>query len=385
MQNANEAPPLRVGLLTTHQTNIGDDFIREGLTDVIKHLAPERRVDFISINKHEPHSIYPGWHPIQVLGKAGYRKFRFARRWIDRWAPLPGHSRFSSVDLIVQCGTPIIWDGCRNSGWANLIWRGVIARLAQQGKPVFNLGGGSCYPWERQPSSLAGHADESFVRLMLSAGCVTTVRDSLARRLLASLGYDVPQLCCPAILAGQIYTRQAEPSRKILINYMQGGGHYDWGQRIDRAAWQATMQKLVAELRKQDWRPLLLAHSPTEFSLAAELWPDLPRVLARNSAEYFGVIRDAAFGVFNRMHASVAAAGLGIPSVAIGTDTRNLMVEALSLPVFYVKEATTTRLLLTIDELVSKRDAESSRLLSLREVTRLQYQEYMRPVLANIF
>ncbi len=256
--------------------------------------------------------------------------------------------------------TPIIWEGCRNSEWANLIWRDVIARVAQEGKPVFNLGGGSCYPWERQPSSLIGDADESFIRLMLGAARVTTVRDSLARRLFSSLGHDTLQLCCPSIFAGQIYSKPAEPSRKVLINYMQGGGHYDWDQSIDGAAWQASMQKLVAELCKQDWRPLLIAHSPTELSLAAELWPDLPRVLPTNCAEYFNVIRDAAFGVFNRMHASLAAAGLGIPSVAIGTDTRNLMVEALSLPALYVKEA------------------------SIREATRLQYEECMRPVLAKI-
>src|SRR6266480_2351795 len=102
MRNANEASTLRVGLVTTHQTNIGDDFIREGLTYLVKNLAPERRLDFVSVNKHEPHTVYPGWHPIRFTYKKGYRAARkirvVPRRWVDRWAPLLGHSRFASVD-----------------------------------------------------------------------------------------------------------------------------------------------------------------------------------------------------------------------------------------------------------------------------------------------
>jgi hypothetical protein len=94
--------------------------------------------------------------------------------------------------------------------------------------------------------------------------------------------------------------------------------------------------------------------------------------------EYFEVVRDAAFGVCNRMHASVALAGLGIPSVAVGTDSRNLMVEAVGLPVFYVKEATPNRMIAIIDYLQRNRDFESQRLLALRETTLIEYTNCMR-------
>ena len=123
----------------------------------------------------------------------------------------------------------------------------------------------------------------------------------------------------------------------------------------------------------------MLAHNEKELALAAEIWPQLPRVCPASVPEYFAVARDAAFGVCNRMHASVALAGLGIPSVAVGTDSRNLMVELLGLPVFYVKAATTERMVTAIDELQFKRDGESHRLLALRETTLKEHMDYLRP------
>jgi hypothetical protein len=99
--------------------------------------------------------------------------------------------------------------------------------------------------------------------------------------------------------------------------------------------------------------------------------------------DYFEIARDAAFGVVNRLHASVALAGLGIPSLAVGTDSRNLMVELTGLPVFYVKEAALDRIIATIDYLQSHRDLESRRLLALQEATLTEYQDYLRPYLSS--
>jgi hypothetical protein len=263
-----------------------------------------------------------------------------------------------------------------------MIWREIFARLATRGVPILNLGGGSGYPWERQPATLAGDQDEAFVRLMLGASRITTVRDHLARTLFESIAHPVPQICCPAFLAGQTFASVSQPTRKVLINYMSGGGHYDWGQNIVAADWSQTMRRLVDILVQQDWEPLFVAHNREELELATLIWPKLPRALPASSWEYFRLAEGAAFGVFNRMHASVAVAGLGIPSIAVGTDTRNLMVEALGLPVFYVKDATLEKMQVALDRLIAQRDAESTRLLALREQTLREYENILRPFVA---
>jgi polysaccharide pyruvyl transferase WcaK-like protein len=375
---------LRVGLLTTHDTNIGDDFIREGLLEVIRVSAGGRRIALTQVDKHKPHTVYPRWHPIRQLYRDGFVPRPHTgrlRSYAERWLPPLGHSRLDGCDVIIQCGTPIIWEGCAHSEWARLIWRDVMARLARRGTPILNLGGGSCYPLERVPSSLIGSADEAFVRLMLQACSLTTVRDGLAGTLLGSVGPNPQLLCCPALLAAGAYAQPVRPGRKVLVNYMRGGGHFDWGQGIDAVAWERTMRDVVSALRHDGWQVLFLAHNETERELAATIWPGLPRALPGTPQEYFDLVRDASFGVFNRMHAAVSAAGLGIPSVAIGTDSRNFMVRQLGLAALYVKEATRDRILSTIDEIIHTRDAESSRLLELRNTTASAYARILGTVL----
>jgi len=376
--------PFRLGLLTTLNTNIGDDFIREGLLSVVRDLIGSDHLKCEAVNKHKPNTVYPVWHPIRHLYAKGIiqrPKLRFLRKPIERWVPPLGFSRFHNCDLILQCGTPILWEGCRNSEWAILIWRDVLAQLQRIRRPVLNLGGGSCYGWEKLPTTLLGSEDEEFVRLMLNAASVTTVRDRLSQQLFATLGFQTPRICCPAILAGQAFAKPAVATRKVVLNYMKGGGHFDFGQSINAQEWEETMRSFIIRLKQDGWEPVFLAHNQQEEKLAARIWPDLPRVCPAGIAEYFEVVRQAAFGVFNRMHASVAAAGLGVPSVAIGNDSRNLMVEALGLPALYTKDATVGRLWDSIQSLISNHDAESRRLLELRHKTFEQYKEILRPYL----
>jgi hypothetical protein len=378
---------IHVGLVTTLNTNIGDDFIREGLIHVIERLVPGGRVRYTTINKHEPGTVYETWHPVRWLYSKNLRRRRKTgrlRRWAARCLPPFGFSRFDKCDIIVQCGTPVIWDGCRNSEWAGLIWRDVLARLTNRGVPVLNLGGGSCYPLERCPTTLIGSPDEGFVRLMLETARLTTVRDRLAQQLFGSLGHTTARLCCPALLTAQAYINPTPPTRKVLINFMQAGGHSDWGQKIEPLAWESTMDEVITQLCVEGWQPLIIAHNQKEFEMARLRWPHLPRTCPSRPLEYFEIARDAAFGVFNRMHASLALAGLGIPSVALGTDSRNLMVENLGLPALFVKEATAGRILAAIAELVHYREAESRRLLVLREATLRNYEDCLRTFFAPL-
>ena len=108
---------------------------------------------------------------------------------------------------------------------------------------------GACYPLDHLPETLLGHPDEEFVRLMLSSSRLTTARDWLAQKLFASVGGRVYQLCCPAILAAQGHAPPAAPTRKVLVNYMAGGGHYDWGQAIDAEACAISPERMVSAQR----------------------------------------------------------------------------------------------------------------------------------------
>jgi hypothetical protein len=66
-------------------------------------------------------------------------------------------------------------------------------------------------------------------------------------------------------------------------------------------------------------------------------------------------------------------AGLGIPSISVGTDTRMLMLAPIGLPFRYVKEAEGDQLEEGLEMAVTQRNEERERLIALRETTWNRY------------
>jgi len=369
---------VRIGIITTLNTNIGDDFIRTGLCKVLEAVYKGRAVEFIPINKHEPCTVYGAYHPVRLAGLAKHlpRGKERARKLIEACLATPAFSRFEHCDAIVQSGAPVIWPGCHGCEWAEPLWHQVVGRLHKR-IPVLNLAAGSAFSWERQPEAITDPADAAYLRAIHGYCRLTTARDSLTQLLFRSLGCDVPLIPCSALLAaGGAIGPERSSGDLILINYMPGGGHYDFDQRIDGQVWRETVQTLIASLGKRH-KLAFLCHNKKEHRIALELAEGLPCFLPKSVPEYFEMAAQAKFGIFNRMHASVALAGMGIPSVAIGTDTRLLMVKRLGLPFFPVKEASVQALESTVESLLLRRGEEEERLLALREET---WQSYLRQV-----
>ena len=90
--------------------------------------------------------------------------------------------------------------------WAESLWKNTIAPVCQKGVPVLNLGVGSYYPWERQPSTIDdksedGANDARYLTDILSYCRITTVRDKLLQKLFHNLGSDCSFIPCPALLS----------------------------------------------------------------------------------------------------------------------------------------------------------------------------------------
>ena len=84
------------------------------------------------------------------------------------------------------------------------------------------------------------------------------------------------------------------------------------------------------------------------------------------------------------MHASVAMAGIGVPSIAICTDTRLLMASEIGLKTYYVKDARTDVLEDAVEKAGRSRKAEQKRLLLLQGETWESYISVIKAALANI-
>jgi Polysaccharide pyruvyl transferase len=385
-QRSSPMPPVRIGLITTLNRNIGDDFIRDGIVQLMLQVFAGRDVRFVTVNKHTPWSVYPGWHPLRWLQTLeevprGRRAADWMRTNVSGALHPLGGSRFDHVDIVVQCGAPVLWPGCHGSEWASPLWDQVVGRLSDR-VPVLNLAAGSAYAWEDQPKQVSDARDVDFLRRIMSYCRVTTARDELASRLAGGLGVSVPTIPCSAFLVGR---RFGEPSRAddgiVLFNYMSGAGHFGWQQGIDETVWMETARSLVKRLSTRH-RLAFICHDVKEYAAAERVNPDLPRFLPRTPEEYFSLIRASKAAVCNRLHAAVALASVGIPSVSVGTDTRLLMVAAIGLPHRYVKDVDVALLEEALETLVEHRNDERDRLLELREWTWSRYVDEATRVVA---
>ena len=368
---------VRVGLITTLNWNIGDDFIRDGIVQVLSHVYEGHELQLLAVNKAVPFTVYPYGHPLrwlQALDRLprGRRIEKKIKNEVSRVLHRLGGSRFDRAELIVQCGAPVIWPGCHASGWALPLWDQVVGRLSDR-VAVLNLAAGSAYPWEAQPTAVTDERDSDFLRRILGYCRLTTTRDELASRLAGSLGSTVPTIPCSALLVGRRFeVPSLSDDGTVLFNYMPGGGHFDWGQGIDEREWMATAKLLVERLSRRH-RVAFLCHDRNEYAAAEALNPNLPRFLPTTIAEYFSLIARSKASVCNRLHAAVALAGVGIPSVSVGTDTRLLMVAAIGLPYRYVKNARVDQLEDELETLMTNREGERERLLGLRDWTWNRY------------
>ena len=139
--------------------------------------------------------------------------------------------------------------------------------------------------------------------------------------------------------------------------------------------------KILINRLKRHYKLVFLCHNRVEYRLASELDSTLQRLWPKTVHEYFNIIPKAKAALCNRLHAFVALAGLGIPSVAVGTDTRLLMVQALGLPHVYVKEANASDLEDMLNNQIKHCHREKERLLTLRTET---WNRYVQTVIKNI-
>jgi polysaccharide pyruvyl transferase WcaK-like protein len=246
---------------------------------------------------------------------------------------------------------------------------------------VLNIAAGSCYPWKLQPQSIENPNDVQYLKAILGYCRVTTVRDVLAQSLSTSLGFHTPLIPCSAFVAHEGLVRRPARKKTIVLNYMHQGGHYDWGQNIDAMRWQHTMRSLVQRLKLRH-DVVWLCHNEREYHLAGTIDSELKRIWPKNTQEYVSLLGEVDVALCNRLHASVVLAGLGVPSIAVGTDTRMLMVEALGLPAYYVEETNVDELEQQLEWMLCNSHVQRERLVSLKTDTFSQYVQIIKETIA---
>lgn len=372
---------IKIGLLTTINTNIGDDFIREGVKSVLSRIFCDRKILYVEVNKHKPFTAYPVYNPVSLIELLPDRRRRFYP-FLSQFISKLFSTKYDKCDLIINCGTPVIWNGCSYAEWAKVIWEHVFGRLSNK-VPIMNLAAGSCYPFENQPKSFKdiSENDAIYIKKISKIACLTTTRDVVAKKIFEESGEDISLLPCAAFISNFNVSIKNERNW-FIINYMEGAGHYDFSQNIDKDKWEQIIKDVINKYRDK-YKIVFLAHNKREFDISKIIDPTIPVCLPKTVEEYFSIISNGKIALCNRLHASIALAGLGIPSVSVGTDTRLMMVEQIGLPTFYVKDVTWEKLNEKIIYLENNYENEYIRLKNLQKETYLNYKVIIEKSLVN--
>ncbi len=342
---------------------------------MIREKFGSDRIEFILVDKHKPLSAYPSWHPLAALGAIAEKLPRGRRKLEHVAEPILhpfGWNRLQKCDLVIQSGAPVIFEGCGRAEWVGPIWDRIIGSMYRR-TSVWNIAAGSCFPWLQQPRRIVDPIDAEFLERISSYCRITTVREELAQHLLAENGQRSPLIACTAFLAGLGVAHTATDSSPILVNYMEGAGHYSFGQGISADRWAEQLGVIVNRLNKRH-KICFLCHTRKEFESVRRRFPEFQAELPRSTEDYFHLISGAKAGLYNRLHASVALGGIGGPSLAIGTDTRMLMLKELGLQFRYVGAVDVDEIEQALEETIKRRKAERDRLLALREEVHAKYR-----------
>jgi hypothetical protein len=164
----------------------------------------------------------------------------------------------------------------------------------------------------------------AYIRDFFRRCTVTTVRDRLAKIVLNTLGHDATVIPCSSIFAVDEYALKSEDGDYVVLSYIPVGGHYDFGQNIDKTGWASTLSDFHKIIAKHE-RAVFACHDKKEGEAVRAIAAGAEIFIAKDFVEYMKFYARAKFGIMNRVHGAFMLAAFGRPSVIIGSDTRARM------------------------------------------------------------
>jgi hypothetical protein len=373
--------------ITTVNHNIGDDFVREGLVCLLKSCFEE--INVWNIHKHLPITARKGFDApvsygvISTKNKVVRRLWRCASDILDQIPVQPETDKILSSDLLIQSGAPVYWchhkNHCADNEWYGPL---ITKRYLKVREKVsfLNLAVGSCQRYHSDGSELiACDRCGSYIKEIYGLAKITTVRDSLSKTILDSLGLKAQLIPCPSIFASDGIGMDAESPEYVCLNYMEGAGHYDFGQNIDKSRWRKVFIEFYDNI-KNDHQCVFVCHNQREARDAKKIDPLAEIFIAKDYRDYLKFYARSSCGVVNRVHAAFAMAGFGRPSIVIGSDSRARMSEQIALKSFFVSDVNAQILLQEFKKLSLAARSYVDILGIIKEQARKDYLELFEKV-----
>ena len=367
-------------IISTVRHNIGDDFVREGivrlLSDALSMLRPEASLRFGVIHKHSPITA--------VHGFEGIRSLRLSKLVEPVTRILGLTDCIGSADLLIQSGAPVYWchkngTSCERNEWFDPLIRKRFLP-DRRGRKFFNLAGGSCQRYHSDTSELADFPETlAYIAEFFDVCDLTTLRDTHARQMLQAAGRDAEVLPCTSIFARDNLGISAEQGEYIVLNFMENGGHFTFGQTIDKERWRENFRKIFVQTSRMG-RVVAACHNERERDLVREVVPEIEAfIVPDDHVEFMRFYARARFGIVNRVHAGFMMASFGKPVAVIGTDTRALMIANLNLPSYFVEDVVDLDAI--VEGIAEREDSYRDEIEDIRQRARDRYVEMIAKAL----
>jgi len=361
---------MKISIITTVDHNVGDDFVREGIKYLLRQKFKNENIEFQNIHKHSP-----------ITTRYGFESFRYLRlsSKVDNIIPKNWtKDRVLEADIVVQSGAPVYWcheiggGHCYNNEWYKPL---IKNRLLKNKKIKFlNIAAGTCQRYHSDGSEFCSKCNE-YIKEFYRLADATTLRDTLAKVVFNKIGLDAPVIPCSSIFAIDEHNLKNEGEEYVVVNYMKGGAHYTFGQKIDVIKWENEFKKFYFKLKENE-RVIISCHNQKEVNEALKLDPKAEIFYKKDDyLAYMKFYGKAKFGIMNRVHGAFLMASYGKPSIVIGNDSRAKMANEIGIESFYVNDVTCKLLMEKYKYLNTGADGYSQKFLAIKSKA---FEDYMQ-------
>jgi hypothetical protein len=361
---------MKISIITTINHNVGDDFVREGIIHLLKRHYKNQKMEFMNIHKHSPITSRDGFE--------WFRNNKYGSR-VDRILPLTVTSdKVLKADLLVQSGAPVYWSHeggpyCSQNEWFTPLIRRRYTKI-KKSTPLINLAAGSCQKYHSDGNDFLYESDIEYVKEFESICKVTTLRDTLAKKIFNKIGLDAPVIPCSSIFARDNLNISPDNGEYVALNYMRNGSHFTFGQKINPVQWQKTFKKFYENIKNTE-NCIFVCHNNQEVIEARQIDSNAKIFISNDYSDYVKFYSKAKFGILNRVHGAFMMASFGRPSYVIGNDSRAVMVEEIGLKHTFVSNVTVDNLL---HELEYLKNGANNFVERFQEIKEKAFNDYMK-------
>jgi polysaccharide pyruvyl transferase WcaK-like protein len=292
---------MKLCLFSSINTNIGDDFIREGLVNLLRKSGIE--FDSTIVNKHDSKSLLDDNDKNKIL----------------------------ESDMTVICGTPVFWSingsTSYNCDWINWFYEDFIF----QSKTNYCIvASGSCNDIHCDIKYLSqnDHQLSNFINKLTAKALFVTTRDYICSNILTEFNVIHKNYFCTALHA--IEKEKNNFNQKYIgLNLMNNFGHFSKFEMF-----QKKLDEIVKVIR--NYGPIkFICHNSDELSIANELKiRDDLIFFYKDYQKYFNAFDDVLLHISCRVHGSILSSSSGTPNINIISDSRGYSCDRISAFIF---------------------------------------------------